>query len=71
MVTLHRAAWKNILSVKRISCHYVELSKISKMKSISKPLLPIGICTLCQNLSPDDYRNKSRSIPSVVRRVRY
>jgi hypothetical protein len=38
------------------ACHFMHLAKIAGMKSISKPRLPIEIYTICQILSPEEYR---------------
>lgn len=40
-------------------CHYVQLSKIQGMKSISKPRLPIEIYTFQEIISTNDYRKES------------
>jgi len=41
------------------ACQFAHFGKISEMKSISKPPLPIEIYTICQNLSFDNFRKKS------------
>ena len=38
------------------SCQSPNLAKIQEMKSISKPPLPIELYTICQNMSPEEYR---------------
>jgi hypothetical protein len=41
------------------SCQSPHFGKISEMKSISKPPLPIELYTICQNVSLDNFRKKS------------
>ncbi len=51
----HKRFRKGNLIMKR-SCHSTHFGKISEMKSISKPPLPIEIYTICQNVSLDNFR---------------
>jgi hypothetical protein len=45
----------------RRSWHSRYFAKSCGMQSISEPLLPMVICTICQSLSPDYFRNNSSS----------
>jgi len=47
------------LSKFALTCHSPHSDKISEMKSISKPPIPIEIYTICQNLSFDNFRKEA------------
>ena len=58
--TLYFAAGFFQLSNLLTACQSLHFAKISQMKSLSKPRLPIKIYTIRQNLPPEEFRKKAR-----------
>ena len=49
------------LSKVRSACHFMHLTKIAEMKSISKPRLPIEIYTCKEIFSTDEFSNHDKA----------